>query len=59
MIPAGVSTVDVSQIPKSDVTNLCRDFLAAVERFYEDPENVRRYDQWEKGWRAKNGNKVS
>lgn len=38
--------IDVSQIPKVELNILCATFLDAVQRFYEDPENRRRFEEW-------------
>lgn len=38
--------IDVSLISEVDMRNLCRATLEAVKRFYEDPENVRRFEEW-------------
>lgn len=39
--------IDPSLIPEVDTRNLCRDFLAAIHRFYQDPENVKRFKAWQ------------
>lgn len=33
-------------IPESDAANLAKAFLSATQRFFEDPENVRRFEEW-------------
>lgn len=38
--------IDVRQIPSSDVHNLSNTFLTAVKNFYDDPENVKRFEEW-------------
>ena len=38
--------IDVSRIPAIEVKILCRTLLDAVERFYSDPENCRRFEAW-------------
>lgn len=40
--------IDCAQIPRVEVNNLCRTFLAAIERFYEDPENRKRFEEWQR-----------
>lgn len=47
-VPAYRSGIDVSLIPRVKMNNLCRAILAATERFYQDPENVRRFEQWKR-----------
>ena len=44
----GASSVCIitSQIPAVEVPNLGTAFLGAVQRFYEDPENLRRFEIW-------------
>jgi hypothetical protein len=56
MSAAAKSGIDVSLIPNVDVTNLCRDFLSAVEAFYQDPQNVQKFEKWKEERRhGKNG----
>lgn len=38
--------INVDQIPAIDVKLLSATFLEAVQRFYEDPENLRRFEAW-------------
>lgn len=45
MAPADIK-VDPAKIPSVDVYLLCSTFLQAAKRFYEDPENVRKYEEW-------------
>ena len=40
--------IDVSRIPAIEVKILSRTLLEAVERFYSDPENCRRFEEWQK-----------
>jgi len=40
--------IDVSLIPERDWKNLAITFLGAVERFYENPENIKRFEEWKK-----------
>ena len=47
-VPAYKSGIDVSLIPRVKMNNLCRAILAATERFYQDPENVRRFEKWKR-----------
>lgn len=53
MTPAVKSGIALAQIPQVDVTNLSRTTLSAVERFYEDPQNIRRFEEWQKRRREK------
>ena len=46
------SRFDLSQIGDADRLNLSATFLNAVQRFYEDPANIKRFEAWQ---RAKNG----
>lgn len=39
---------DFSQIPEVEARNLARAFYEAAKRFYEDPENVRKFEEWKK-----------
>lgn len=38
--------IDCEQIPKIQLDILCRTLLSAMERFYADPENLRRFEEW-------------
>lgn len=38
--------IDFEQIPKIQLDILCRTLLSAMERFYADPENLRRFEEW-------------
>lgn len=38
--------IDVSQIPEWQKNQLCRTLLDACKRYYSDPENVRKYEEW-------------
>lgn len=38
--------IDVSQIPEWQMNQLCRTLLDACKRYYSDPENVRKYEEW-------------
>ena len=40
--------IEVSRIPAIEVKILSRTLLEAVERFYSDPENCRRFEEWQK-----------
>ena len=40
--------IDVSRISPCERRNLGRTFLAAVERFYDDPKNVAAFEEWKK-----------
>lgn len=47
--------IDVSRIPVIEVKNLCRTLLNAAERFYGDPENRRRFEEWQKSKESNGG----
>ena len=38
--------IDTSQIPAVEVQILSATFLDAVQRFYENPDNIRRFEEW-------------
>lgn len=38
--------IDVSQIPKYQVDLLCHDILEGCKKFYSDPENVKKFEEW-------------
>lgn len=41
--------IECEQIPKIQLDILSRTLLAAMERFYSNPDNVRRYEEWLRG----------
>lgn len=43
-----VPRVDTAQIPPTDTRALCSSFLSAVQRFYENPDNQTRFNEWKK-----------
>ena len=38
--------IDCKQIPKIQLNILSQTLLSALERFYSDPENLSRFDEW-------------
>ena len=40
--------IDISQIPPIQSQLLGATFFAAVKRFYSDPENVKKCEEWKK-----------
>lgn len=38
--------IDVSKIPEWQMNQLCRTLLDACKRYYSDPENMRKYEEW-------------
>ena len=42
------------QIPESDAANLAKAFLSATQKFFEDPENVRKFEEWRRKKAANN-----
>lgn len=51
------STVRPEDIPDHVMDNLARALLEAARRFYDDPENVRKFEEW-KASKAKEANAV-
>lgn len=39
---------DTSQIGEADKRNLAATFYDAIMRFYENPEHVKEFEQWQK-----------
>ena len=39
-----IPKIDISQISETDAQNIGRTFLAAVLRYYENPENLKHYE---------------
>lgn len=50
--------IDVSRIPAIELKLLCGTLLGAIERFYSDPENRRRFEAWQKT-KETNGDNIS
>lgn len=41
--------IECEQIPKIQLDILSRTLLAAMERFYSDPDNLKRCEEWLRG----------
>lgn len=48
-------TVMPEHIPDHIMEDLARGLLEAVDRFYRDPENVRKFEEWKAAKAAKEG----
>ena len=53
-ISTGKVEIDINQIPPYQMWLLCKSILEACQKFYSDPENVKKYEEWK---RAKEENK--
>lgn len=40
--------IDTSQIPAATAQMLGATFLAAVKKFYQNPENVKKFEEWKR-----------
>lgn len=40
--------IDISLIDKADVRAIGATFTEAVKRFYEDPKNLKAFEEWKK-----------
>lgn len=38
--------IDLTQVPKYQMELLCHDILDGCKKFYADPENVKKYEEW-------------
>lgn len=38
--------IDLSQVPKYQMELLCHDILEGCKKFYSDPENVKKFEEW-------------
>ena len=47
-------TISPQTIPAVDMRVLCATLLDSVERFYQDPENQRRFELWKRDKEEKN-----
>lgn len=43
------------QIGSADKHNLCSTFYEAVKRFYDDPANLKRFEEWQRQQRKQPG----
>lgn len=41
--------VDIDKIPPEQVGAMARTVLASVQVFYSDPENRRKFEEWQEG----------
>ena len=46
--------IDPSLIPPAEMRNLAATFLEAAKRFYENPENVKEFKEWQEKRRLQN-----
>ena len=53
MIPA--AKIDTSKIPPLEGRMLGATFYKAMVQFYENPDNVRRFEEWQKEQKHKEG----
>lgn len=53
-VSTGKVEIDLNQIPPYQMRLLCKTILEACQKFYSDPENVKKYEEWK---RAKEENK--
>ena len=44
----GIVRINPEEIPKVELTNLCRAFARAAKKYFEDPENMRKFEEWKK-----------
>lgn len=47
MAPSDKPHIDFSQVGEADWLKLSATFLDAVQRFYEDPANLARFEVWQ------------
>ena len=38
--------IDLNKVPAAEMRALCETLLEAAKRFYENPENRRKYEEW-------------
>lgn len=39
--------IDLNKVPPAEMRVLCETLLEAAKRFYDDPENRRKYEEWQ------------
>ena len=54
MMEAVKSRFDLSLMSEADKHNLYSTFLDACLRFYEDPENLKRFEEWQQKRKLQN-----
>lgn len=47
MAPPDKPRFDLTQVGEADRQNLAATFLSAIQRFYEDPANLERFEKWQ------------
>lgn len=40
--------INVSKVPDHVKTSLCRSALPGIRAFYENPENMRKFEEWQR-----------
>ena len=40
--------IDIKKIPEADTNVMARGLLATIAAYFEDPENMRRFKEWER-----------
>lgn len=46
--PGGIQRIDLRKLPPLEQARLGKTLLAAVKRFYENPNNVKAFEAWKK-----------
>jgi hypothetical protein len=54
-MPTAIVKIDPRQIPALEGKLIGRTFYEAMERFYADPNNRRRFEEWQKARKESNG----
>lgn len=49
-----MAQININDIPESDINVMARGLIQSITAFYEDPENVRRFQEWERQQGEKN-----
>ena len=40
--------IDLEKVPGIEMRSLCKVLVESVKRFYENPENVKRFEEWKR-----------
>ena len=45
--------ININAIPESDINVMARSLITSITVFYEDPENMKKFQEWEKQQKQK------
>ncbi len=48
-----MSQIDINKVPESDLNVMARSLITSVTAFFEDPENQRKFEEWQRQQKQK------